>query len=241
MAYRGSGTSCRDGRVTRRLQDGRVRPTDTALSPPKPLLRGVSHEIAAGLALAAWIVLALAAPSARARLAANVYGASLFALFAVSATYHRPSWTARARLVMRRLDHSAIFLLIAGTYTPFCLLLPAATGEPLLAIVWGGAAAGILRSVLWVRAPKPLVAALYVVLGWVILPVLPALRAALGWGALALLAGGGAAYTVGAVVYATRRPDPVPRVFGYPEGFHALVVVAAAGHLAVAAAAIRAL
>ena len=218
-----------------------MRPSDTALSPPKPLLRGVSHEVAAGLALAAWIVLAVAAPSARGRLAANVYGASLFTLFAVSALYHRPSWPARARLVMRRLDHSAIFLLIAGTYTPFCLLLPAATGEPLLAIVWGGAAAGILRSVFWVRAPKAVAAVLYVLLGWVVLPVLPALRGALGWGAIALLGGGGAAYTIGAVVYATRRPDPFPRVFGYHEVFHALVIAAAACHLAVAAAAIRAL
>jgi len=218
-----------------------VHPSGTTLSPPKPLLRGVSHEVAAGLALAAWIVLAVAAPSARGRLAANVYGASLFALFAVSALYHRPSWPARARLVMRRLDHSAIFLLIAGTYTPFCLLLPAATGEPLLAIVWGGAAAGILQSVFWVRAPKPLIAVLYVLLGWVVLPVLPALLGALGWGAIALLGGGGAAYTVGAVVYATRRPDPFPRVFGYHEVFHALVIAAAACHLAVAAAAIRAL
>jgi hemolysin III len=209
--------------------------------PDKPLLRGVSHEIAAGLALSAWIVLALVAPSARARLAANVYGASLFCLFAVSALYHRPSWPPRARLFMRRLDHSAIFLLIAGTYTPFCLLLPASSGEPLLLVVWGGAVAGVLQAVIWVRAPKALVAALYVLLGWVVVPVLPALRAALGVGAIALLAGGGAAYTVGAVVYASRRPDPFPRVFGYHEVFHALVIAAAACHLAVAAAAIRAL
>lgn len=215
-------------------------PSGDAVSSPKPLLRGVSHEIAAGLALAAWIVLAAVAHSARARLAAHVYGASLFGLFAVSALYHRPSWPPRARLVMRRIDHSAIFLLIAGTYTPFCLLLPAATGEPLLAIVWGGAAAGVLRSVLWVRAPKAIAALLYVLLGWVVLPVLPALHAALGTGAVALLAAGGLAYTVGAVVYATRRPDPFPRVFGYHEVFHALVVVAAACHLAVVAAAIRA-
>jgi hemolysin III len=218
-----------------------VTPRATTLSQDKPLLRGVSHEIAAGLALAAWIVLAVVAGSARARLAANVYGASLFCLFAVSALYHRPTWPPRARLFMRRLDHSAIFFLIAGTYTPFCLLLPAATGEPLLALVWGGAVAGVLQSIVWVRAPKPLVAVLYVVLGWVVVPVLPALRGALGGGALALLAAGGAAYTVGAAVYATGRPDPVPRVFGYHEVFHALVIVAAACHLAVAAAAIRAL
>jgi hemolysin III len=201
----------------------------------------VSHEIAAAAALLAWATLAVLAGSDRARAAANVYGASLFSLFFVSALYHRPRWTARARLLMRRLDHSAIFLLIAGTYTPFCLLLPPASGLPLLAIVWAGAAAGVLQSILWVRAPKPLVAAVYVLLGWAVVPVVPALRHALGGGAIALLFTGGAAYTVGAVVYATRRPDPFPRVFGYHEVFHALVIAAAACHFAVAAAAIRAL
>ena len=215
--------------------------TTTAIAPGKPLLRGVSHELAAGVALGGWILLALVAAPGRARLAANVYGASLVALFVVSALYHRPHWRPRARLLMRRLDHSAIFLLIAGTYTPFCLLLPPQTGERLLAVVWGGATAGVLQSVLWVRAPKPLVAAVYVLLGWVIVPVLPSLRTALGPGAIALLATGGAAYTLGAVVYATRRPDPFPRVFGYHEVFHALVVAAAACHFAVGAGAIRAL
>lgn len=210
----------------------------TALAPPKPLLRGVSHEIAAGVALAGWIVLALLAGPGRARLAANVYGASLFTLFFVSALYHRPTWRPAARLVMRRLDHSAIFLLIAGTYTPICLLLPVSTGQRLLSVVWAGAAAGILQSLLWVRAPKALSAAIYVLLGWVVVTALPALRAALGAGAIALLFAGGAAYTLGAIVYATRRPDPFPRVFGYHEVFHALVVAAAACHFAVAASAV---
>jgi hemolysin III len=210
----------------------------TALAPPKPLLRGVSHEIAAGVALAGWLALALTAAPGRAHLAAHVYGASLFTLFFVSALYHRPTWSPRARLVMRRLDHSAIFFLIAGTYTPVCLLLPAASGERLLALVWAGAAAGILQSLLWVRAPKVLSAVIYVLLGWVVVTALPALRAALGPGAIALLFAGGAAYTIGAVVYATRRPDPFPRVFGYHEVFHALVVAAAACHFAVAASAL---
>lgn len=213
----------------------------TALASEKPLLRGVSHEIAAAAALFAWGALALAAGPGRARAAANVYGASLFTLFFVSALYHRPTWAPRARLLMRRLDHSAIFVLIAGTCTPFCLLLPPATGLPLLSIVWGGAAAGVLRAVLWVRAPRALAAAIYVLLGWVVVPVVPALRSALGAGAISLLLSGGAAYTLGAVVYATRRPDPFPRVFGYHEVFHALVVAAAACHFAVAMAAIRAL
>ncbi len=213
----------------------------TALTREKPLLRGVSHEIAAAVALAAWVALALAAGPGRARTAANVYGASLFTLFAVSATYHRPDWGPRARLFMRRLDHSAIFFLIAGTYTPFCLLLPRSQGLPLLALVWGGGVAGALREILWPHAPKPLSAALYVLLGWVVVPVLPILRATLGARGIALLLAGGAAYTLGAVVYALRRPDPFPRVFGYHEIFHGLVVVAAAFHFAVAIGAIRAL
>jgi len=208
---------------------------------PKPLLRGVSHEIAAAAALAAWIALAALAPSPRGLAAANVYGASLFALFAVSALYHRPTWRPRARLWLRRLDHSAIFLLVAGTYTPFCLVLGGTRGDALLAVAWVGAALGILQSVLWVRAPKPLVAIVYVLLGWVILPVMPALGARLGPGAVALLGAGGIAYSLGAVVYAARRPDPFPRVFGYHEVFHALVVVAAGLHLAVTARAILAL
>ncbi len=204
----------------------------------KPLLRGVSHEIAAGVALAGWIALALIAHSARARAAANVYGASLFALFAVSALYHRPTWAPRARLAMRRVDHAAIFLLIAGTYTPFCLLLGGTAGRALLAVVWAGAVLGIAQSIAWPRAPKPLVATVYVLLGWIVLPVLPALRAALGPIALALLAAGGIVYSLGAAVYAVGRPDPFPRVFGYHEVFHAMVIAAAALHFAVVARAV---
>src|SRR5512140_3863351 len=139
-----------------------AHPAPAVAAPAKPLLRGVSHEIAAFVAVAAWVALAVFAPSARGRVAANVYGASLFALFFVSALYHRRNWPPRARAWMRRLDHSAIFLLIAGTYTPVCLLLPPATGLPLLAIAWSGAALGIVQSILWVHAPKILVAAIYV-------------------------------------------------------------------------------
>src|SRR5512138_127377 len=213
-------------------------PADAADAPAKPLLRGVSHEIAAFVAVAAWVALAVVASSTRGRAAANVYGASLFALFFVSALYHRRNWPPRARAWMRRLDHSAIFLLIAGTYTPVCLLLPPATGLPLLAVAWGGAALGIVQSMLWVHAPKVLVAAIYVALGWAVLPALPTLGTLLGPTALALLAAGGAAYTVGAVIYAAQRPDPFPRVFGYHEVFHALVIAAAACHFAVVARAI---
>ena len=209
--------------------------------PAKPLLRGVSHQAAAVAALLAWAAIAAVAPTSAARAAAHVYAASLFALFAVSATYHRPTWSPRARAWMRRLDHSAIFVLIAGTYTPLCLLLGGRRGSALLAAVWIGAAAGIARSVLWVRAPKLLVAILYVALGWAVLPVLPAVRTAVGTGGLTLLAAGGVAYTIGAAVYVTRWPNPWPRVFGYHEVFHALVIVAAVCHFAVAFTAVRAI
>lgn len=205
----------------------------------KPLLRGVSHEIAAGVALFAWLALAASAPRGPARVAANVYGLSLVLLFLVSAVYHRPTWQPKARLVMRRLDHAAIFVLIAGTYTPMCLLLPPGTGRTILAIAWGGAALGVIQSVFWVTAPKPLTAVLYVALGWVVFPVMPTFAATVGWGGVALLATGGVLYTLGAVVYAARRPDPFPRVFGYHEVFHALVIAAAVCHFAVVARAIR--
>jgi hemolysin III len=205
----------------------------------KPILRGVLHEVAAFGALSAWIGLVAAAPAGPGRAAGSVYGASLFVLFAASALYHRPNWPPRARLVMRRIDHSAIFLLIAGTYTPFCVVLGGRQGRTMLAVAWGGALLGLLRAIFWPRAPRPLAAGAYVLLGWVVLPVLPSLWAALGVGPMALLALGGLLYTIGAVIYAARRPDPFPRVFGYHEVFHALVVGAAACHFVVVAAALR--
>ena len=213
--------------------------TTPAPQKEKPLLRGVSHEVAAAFAAAGWLALVRAAPGPRAAFAAAVYGLALTAQFGVSALYHRPAWGTRARLVMRRLDHAAIFLLIAGTYTPVSLLLPG--GRLLLALVWAGALVGMILSVLWPLAPKWLMAALAVALGWAVVPMLPSLRAAIGAGGLALLLAGGVAYTVGAFVYASRRPDPFPRVFGYHEVFHALVIVAAVCHYAVVASVLGAL
>jgi hemolysin III len=206
----------------------------------KPLLRGVSHEVASAFALAGGVVLVRAAEGPRAAVGAAVYAAALTGLFGISALYHRPRWGDRARLLLRRIDHAAIFLLIAGTYTPICLLL-GERGRALLAAVWAGAAMGVALSIAWPYAPKVLLAALCVALGWAVVPVLPALRAAIGPGGLALLLAGGLAYTAGAVVYAARRPDPFPRVFGYHEIFHALVVVAAVLHYAAVASVVGAL
>jgi hemolysin III len=210
-------------------------------SPPKPLLRGVLHEVAAFVAAVAGGFLVFRASTPRARLGALVYGISLVALFAVSAIYHRKTWPEGLRAVWRRLDHSAIFLLIAGTYTPFSFLLGSRTGWIFLGVVWAGALAGIVLSVAWVKAPKVLVATVCVLLGWAALPLLPALKAALGTGAVALLAAGGVVYSLGAAVYALRRPDPFPKVFGYHEIFHALVIAAAGCHFAVVARAVSAL
>jgi hemolysin III len=207
----------------------------------KPLLRGVSHEVASVFALLGGVLLLREAPGPQAAVAVGVYGAALTAQFGVSALYHRPNWGDRARLVLRRLDHAAIFLLIAGTYTPIGLLLPGATGRALLAAVWAGAAAGIALSIAWPTAPKWLMAALCVGLGWAVVPVVPTLRLAIGANGLALLFVGGAAYTLGALVYATRWPDPFPRVFGYHEVFHALVIVAAGCHYAAVASVLGAL
>ena len=215
---------------------------NAAASPrTKPLLRGVSHEIAAGVALAGLVALVLLASGPRARVGALVYGASLVALFSVSALYHRANWSPRAYLWMRRLDHSAIFLLIAGTFTPLCLLLGDPRAHAMLAVVWAGAGLGVLRALVWPRAPRMVATALYLLLGWAALPLVPAMYRALGAGSIALLAAGGLLYSVGAVIYATRRPDPFPRVFGYHEVFHALVIAAAGLHYAVAAGAVRAL
>jgi hemolysin III len=204
--------------------------------PLRPRLRGVLHQwgFVASLPLGAAVV--IAAPGARATVAAGVYALSVAALLGTSALYHRVTWSPRVRRWMRRLDHSMIFVLIAGTYTPFCILvLPPSLGTPLLTAVWTGALLGVCFTAFWVDAPKPLLATLCIALGWVAIAAMPAIAERAGAGALALLAGGGLAYTAGALVYARGRPDPWPSVFGYHEVFHALVLVAALLHFAAVA------
>ncbi len=207
----------------------------------KPLLRGVSHEVAAFAAVPATLALVASAKSPWAQVGAATYGASLFTLFLVSAVFHRPTWSPRARLLVGRLDNSAIFLLIAGTYTPICLLVGGGIGRALLAVVWTGAVLGIVATMAWPFAPKPLMAAIYVALGWAFVPAAGGLRAAMGGQALLLLVAGALVYTAGAIVYALRRPDPFPRVFGYHEIFHLLVIAAAVLHYVVIQSAVRAL
>jgi len=205
-----------------------------AIAKVKPKLRGVFHEYAFPVAVLAGAALVIAAPDGRAKIAAAIYAFSLAALLGVSALYHRVNWRRpAARRWVRRLDHSMIFLLIAGTVTPFALLvLHGAFANAILIAVWAGAAVGIVVEVIWVDAPKWVTALVYVAVGWIGALAFPAIAIDAGIGAAVLIAIGGVLYTTGAVVYARERPDPNPAVFGYHEIFHVLVLGAAALHFA---------
>ncbi|MGH2973152.1 MAG: PAQR family membrane homeostasis protein TrhA [Gaiellaceae bacterium] len=195
----------------------------------RPRLRGVLHQV--GFVVACLVGVALVADLEGKRLvAAGAFAASAIAMLGASALYHRVTWrSATARMRMRRVDHAGIYVLIAGTYTPVGLLsLHGTLQHVVLAIVWSGAAAAILTKVFWVRAPKWLSAVFGITLGWVGVAAMPQLAHSAGAAAVVLLSAGGLAYTAGAVVYARRRPDPVPAVFGYHELFHALTLVALA-------------
>jgi hemolysin III len=195
----------------------------------RPRLRGVLHQIAFFVALIVGTLLVISAPGARASTAAAIFAGSVVTMLGASALYHRVMWSVRARPWMRRLDHAGIYLLIAGTYTPVGLLtLRGMTRDVVLWVVWSGTAAAILLKFAWVRSPKWLSAGLGIALGWVGVAAMPQIAQYAGPAAVALLAVGGVAYTVGAIVYARQRPDPVPTVFGYHEVFHALTLVAVA-------------
>jgi hemolysin III len=172
----------------------------------------------------------------RPRVAAIVFATSVVTMFGASALYHRVDWSPRWRLRLRRIDHAMIYGLIAGTYTPFGLLvLHGSWRIVVLAVVWAGAATAALLKVVWVHAPKWLAAAVGIGLGWVGVVVTPQLAHVIGASGLTLLVAGGLAYTAGAVVYALKRPDPLPALFGYHEIFHALVIAAVACQYSVVA------
>ena len=195
------------------------------------------HQWSFFVALVAGAVLVILAPDGRGTVVAAVYAAALAGLLGTSALYHRVTWRPGVRAWMRRLDHSMIFVLIAGTYTPFAaLVLTGSTQVVVLAGVWAGAAAGVVFSLIWIRAPNWLAAIAYVSLGWFACVAAPQLVDRAGIAALMLILGGGVAYTAGAVVYALQRPDPRPAVFGYHEVFHVLVVAAAVIHFVAVAA-----
>jgi hemolysin III len=196
-----------------------------------PRLRGLLHAWAFWFALAAAVALIAVAPDARARIAAGIYGVGLCALFGASAIYHRWRGNPRWKPVLRRIDHSTIFVFIAASYTPISLLV---LNDPLrvivLASVWAGALAGVAMSIAWINAPRVLVALCYVAVGWVAIVALPQLFSSRGLGMPLLLLGGGLLYSLGAAAYATKKPNPWPRTFGFHEVFHALVIAAALLH-----------
>jgi hemolysin III len=199
----------------------------TAAPRVKPKLRGVIHEIGFFASVGLGIPLVLTAHPGKARIAAIVFALCVSGCFGASALYHRPTWQPNVRGWLARLDHAGVYLLIAGTYTPFGLLvLSRSWAIPVMSIVWSGAIAAILLKLFWLNTPKWLSAVIALSLGWVAVAAIGQLLK-LGDVALALVFAGGLMYSVGAVIYALRRPDPYPAVFGYHEVFHALTVVAA--------------
>ena len=200
----------------------------------RPRMRGRLHLYAFGVAVVSGIVLcSLAAlrPGWTPFVAYAVYSTTVCGLFGVSAIYHRRFWEPRGYLLMKRLDHAMIFVFIAGTYTPFCvLLLEGSTARSMLALVWGGALAGVMLKACWPRAPRWLSVSLYLALGWIGVAILPEILDRGGATVLMLLFTGGVIYSVGALFYAFKWPDPWPRTFGYHELFHAATVTAAVCH-----------
>ncbi|GAA5177037.1 hemolysin III family protein [Rugosimonospora acidiphila] len=215
----------------------RLRPRDIG----KPRMRGWLHTYAFFVAAGCGAILitlastATTRPGAAPAIACAVYSVTLCGLFGTSALYHRRVWSPRGFTIMRRLDHSMIFIFIAGTYTPFSVLLLTGTKEiVILAVVWGGALLGVAMKLISPNAHRWLSAPLYIALGWVAVAVLPDLLHRGGVAAFTLLMAGGAAYTAGAVCYALRRPNPWPRTFGHHEVFHACTLIAAAcQHIAI--------
>lgn len=202
-----------------------------ALALPKPRLRGVLHAYAAPIAALIGLLFIVLAEGARARTGTVVWAVALTGLFTVSAIYHRGTWRPAVRAWWQRVDHSMIFVLIAGSYTPICLMvLEGAKSAVLLAIVWGGALAGVVTRLLWHTAPRWLFVPMYIALGWVAVAVMPDLAAGAPWTANALIVAGGVLYTLGALVFAAKWPNPSPSVFGFHEIFHALTIAAALCH-----------
>ncbi|MGI8609948.1 MAG: PAQR family membrane homeostasis protein TrhA [Candidatus Dormibacteria bacterium] len=204
--------------------------TSNAVERVKPLLRGYSHAIAAPLALVATFLLLQGASGHQDRqVALAIYGATLVLLFVGSATYHLGRWRAMPERILQRIDHSNIFLVIAGTYTPIAVAILAGWSRvAILVVVWALALTGSGISLLGIQVRRGVLAALYIGVGWVAVLVAPAIFRVVGYGGSAMLLGAGLLYTLGALCYAFRRPDPWHRVFGYHEVFHIMVIAASA-------------
>ena len=200
----------------------------------KPRLRGRLHQYAFFVALACGIVLcsiAASRPGISPFISCLVYSITVCGLFGISALYHRRIWSERGYQIMRRMDHSMIFIFIAGTYTPFCVLLLSGTLRTvMLSLIWGGALGGVAVKAIWPHLPRWVSAPLYLALGWAAVAIMPDVLRYGGWPELVLLCAGGVIYSAGAVFYALRRPNPWPTVFGHHEFFHACTLVAAICH-----------
>ena len=197
----------------------------------KPSWRGWLHATVFPVVVVAGIVLVATAPTTAGRVSSAIFSATAALLFGVSALLHRGTWSPSVEDLLRRLDHANIYLIIAGTYTPFAVLaLPPSDGRLLLAIVWTGALAGAAFRIFWTGEPRWLSTTLYVVVGWIVIFFLPELINGAGIGAVVLIALGGVLYTVGAVVYGMKRPNPWPGTFGFHEVFHALTIAAFVAH-----------
>ena len=210
-----------------------LQPQVATLSPglaQPPMLRGLSHLGAAFAATAGVAWLMLVADSPTGYVGGAIFGSSLILLYWTSASYHRIPWTPTLKRAAKRLDHAMIFVLIAGTYTPFCLEVSLRWGIPLLAVVWSVAGVGTLIKVLWLDAPRWLGVSLYMAFGWIGVVAASEVLSEFAVAPLAMLALGGALYTLGGLVYALKRPNPWPRVFGYHEVFHLLVIAGSAVH-----------
>jgi hemolysin III len=202
----------------------------------RPRWRGRTHAWAFAVSIPAGTALVLAADGAKATTAAAIYAGTLISMLGASAAYHRLTLSLKARAVMRRLDHSMIFLLIAGTYVPFCLVaLPRRWGIPMLAVVGALAALGVVLKIVAFGRIVWLQYALYPIIGWVAVVSLPELLRNLSIAQISLVVAGGLAYTVGSLVFWRRRPDPWPHVFGYHEVWHGFTLVAAALHFSAVA------
>jgi hemolysin III len=226
-----STTPATDQSAAERMGERVGERVDDVVAAVKPHLRGWLHAGVFPLVVAAGIVLVALAPTTAGRVSSSVFAVTAALLFGTSAVYHRGTWSPRTQILLKRFDHSNIFLIIAGSYTPFAaLLLPEGKARTLLWIVWLGALGGVLFRVFWVTAPRWLYTPIYIALGWVAVIYLPDFYRAGGAALLTLIIVGGALYTAGAVVYGLKRPDPSPRWFGFHEIFHACTVAAFVVH-----------
>ncbi len=208
--------------------------SEALLTGKKPLLRGHFHQEGFFIAIGACAMLVAKGNDFRSTMALVIYSISLIGLLGISALYHRPYWNSKNRAVMKKLDHAAIFLLIAGTGTPVCLIgMNSPEGDRLLLLFWTAAVIGACQAIFWSKAPRFVSSAMYIIVGWMAVPYLPEMETSLGFVNAVLLLVGGVIYSLGALVYAFKYPNPSPKYFGYHEIFHIIVIIAAIFHFLV--------